>query len=100
MMNYLFCSLYYKKDIITGANKRFENFIFHFAKLISSDEKIIVVVKRGNIPIKLANLKNISFLEIPKFDFLDRFQSYIHLRRLFSKSQRMVVVSDFMPIPC
>ena len=100
MMNYLFCSLYYKKDIITGANKRFENFIFHFAKLISSDEKIIVVVKRGNIPIKLAKLKNISFLEIPKFDFLDRFQSYIHLRRLFSESQRMVVVSDFMPIPC
>ncbi|MAV89082.1 MAG: hypothetical protein CBD21_00865 [bacterium TMED161] len=99
MKNYLFCSLYYKKDIITGANKRFENFIYHFSKIISTNEKIIVVVKSGHIPIKLAELSNITFIEIPKFSFLDRFQSYIFLRRLFSKNKAMVVVSDFMPIP-
>ncbi|MAM98679.1 MAG: hypothetical protein CMF91_02180 [Candidatus Marinimicrobia bacterium] len=99
MKNYLFCSLYYKKDIITGANKRFENFIYHFSKLISSNEKIIVVVKSGNIPIRLAEIRNITFVEIPKFKFLDRFQSYICLGRLFSKNKEMVIVSDFMPIP-
>ena len=99
MKNYLFCSLYYKKDIITGANKRFENFIYHFSKIISSNEKIIVVVKSGNIPIRLAEIRNIMFVEIPKFKFLDRFQSYIYLGRLFSKSKEMVIVSDFMPIP-
>jgi len=99
MKNYLFCSLYYKKDIITGANKRFENFIYHFSKIISSNEKIIVVVKSGNIPIRLAEIRNIIFVEIPKFKFLDRFQSYIYLGRLFSKSKEMVIVSDFMPIP-
>mgnify|MGYP001029615767 CR=1 FL=1 len=100
MKNYLFCSLYYKKDTVTGANKRFENFIYHFSKLIPSNEKIIVVVKSGNIPIKLAKLRNLSFIEIPKFNYLDRLQSYICLRRLFSKNKEMVVVSDFMPIPC
>ena len=99
MKNYLFCSLYYKKDIITGANKRFENFIYHFSKIISSNEKIIVVVKSGNIPIRLAEIRNIIFVEIPKFKFLDRFQSFIYLGRLFSKSKEMVIVSDFMPIP-
>ena len=99
MKNYLFCSLYYKKDIITGANKRFENFIYHFSKIISSNEKIIVVVKSGNIPIRLAEIRNIIFVEISKFKFLDRFQSYIYLGRLFSKSKEMVIVSDFMPIP-
>ena len=99
MKNYLFCSLYFKKDIITGANKMFENFIYHFSKLISSNEKIIVVVKSGNIPIRLAEIRNITFVEIPKFKFLDRFQSYMYLGRLFSKNKEMVIVSDFMPIP-
>ena len=67
--------------------------------MISSNEKIIVVVKSGNIPIRLAEIRNITFVEIPKFKFLDRFQSYMYLGRLFSKNKEMVIVSDFMPIP-
>ena len=33
MNTFLFCSLYYKKNLVTGANKRFENFIFYFLGL-------------------------------------------------------------------
>ena len=61
MKTFLFCSLYYKKSLATGANKRFENFIFYFQKLLSKDEKILVVVKKGNISKQLMKLDKISF---------------------------------------
>ena len=63
MKTFLFCSLYYKKSLVTGANKRFDNFIFYFQKLISKDENILVVVKRGNIPEQLIKLDKISYIE-------------------------------------
>ena len=99
MKTFLFCSLYYKKSLVTGANKRFENFIFYFHQFLNQDENIIVVVKKGNIPEKLIKLNRISFIEVPSLLILDRLFSYIYLSIKFYRSKRMVVVSDFMPIP-
>ena len=99
MKTFLFCSLYYKKSLATGANKRFENFIFYFQKLLSKDENILIVVKRGNIPEQLMKLDKISFIEIPSFFILDRLFSYICLSIKFYRNKKMVIISDFMPIP-
>jgi len=99
MKTFLFCSLYYKKLLATGANKRFENFIFYFQKLLSRDENILVLVKKGNIPDQLKELDRISFIEVPTFLLLDRLFSYIYLLIKFYRDKKMVIVSDFMPIP-
>jgi len=99
MKTYLFCSLYYKKSLVTGGNKRFENFIFYFHQFLNQDENIIVVIKKGNIPEKLIGLNRISFFEVPSFFMFDRLFSYIYLSIKFYRSKRMMVVSDFMPIP-
>jgi glycosyltransferase involved in cell wall biosynthesis len=99
MKTFLFCSLYYRKSLATGANKRFENFIFYFQNFLSKNENILVVVKKENIPEKLRGLDKISFIEIPSFLILDRLFSYIYLSIKFYRNKKMVVVSDFMPIP-
>tara|TARA_X000001036_G_C20671528_1_gene802646 strand:+ start:754 stop:1833 length:1080 start_codon:yes stop_codon:yes gene_type:complete len=99
MKTFLFCSLYYNKEVTTGANKRFENFILHFEDILSEDEKIIVIVKKNNIPDYLACLKKITFIEVPQFIVLDRILSFIYLTIKFYSLNPMVVVSDFMPIP-
>ena len=99
MNTFLFCSLYYKKNLPTGANKRFENFIFSFQDFLNQNEKILVLVKKGNIPEKIKKTDKISFIEIPSFFILDRFISYIYLSIKFYRSKKMIIVSDFMPIP-
>ena len=99
MKTFLFCSLYYNKKIATGANKRFENFIFYFEKILSHDERIIVAVKRHNIPNKLEGLSRISYIEVPQFIFLDRLFSFIYLSMKFYSLNKMIIISDFMPIP-
>ena len=96
---FLFCSLYYRKDIITGANKRFENFIYYFQKHLKEKESIIVVIKKGHIPDNLLNSKSIRFIEIPLFKIFDRLFSYILLSVKFLFLKKMVIYSDFMPIP-
>ena len=99
MKTYLFCSLYYDRNTTTGANKRFENFILHFENLLAEDESIIVAVKNNNIPDMLAACKKISFIQVPRFFFLDRIFSFVYLSIKFYMLKPMVVISDFMPIP-
>ena len=97
MNTFLFCSLYYKKNLVTGANKRFENFIFYFQNFLSQDEKILVIVKKGNIPKKIKRTDKISFIEIPSFFILDRLISYIYLSIKFYRSKKMVTITAVNP---
>ena len=48
MSNLLFCSFYYRSNLKTGANKRFENIISSAVTHLFEDQKIIVFIKKGN----------------------------------------------------
>jgi len=50
--NFLFCLFYYKSNLKTGANKRFENIISAFAEHISDDPPVLLrlIVDRLNRP--------------------------------------------------
>ena len=99
MKTFLFCSLYYRNLLSTGANKRFENFIFNFHDSMGDNDNIIVVVKKNHIPDCFKKINKVSFIEVPFFPLFDRLFSYIYLSIIFSRISNSIVVSDFMPIP-
>lgn len=98
MNKFLFCSFYYKANLKTGANKRFENIISSLVNHLSKNQKIIVLIKKGNRSECFLNDK-IEIHEIPDFALLDRFFSFIFFSIRLSSYDPMIVVSDFMPIP-
>lgn len=84
-------SLYYKKNIITGANKRFEEIIKNLLKL-NIDFKIIV--SEGEIP---DFLSEDYAIELKNYN---RFNSYYLLEKeLFKIKTKSIIINDFMPIP-
>ena len=94
----LFCSFYYRSNLKTGANKRFENIISSAVEYLSEDQKIIVFVKKGNKSQYFLNDK-IMVYEIPNFPILDRLLTFILFSIKLSSFNPLLVVSDFMPIP-
>jgi len=96
--NLLFCSFYYRSNLKTGANKRFENIISSLKAHLAKDQKIIVLIKKGNISDYFISDK-IEVHELPEFPFLDRFITFILYSIKLISFERLIVVSDFMPIP-
>ncbi|WP_133159623.1 glycosyltransferase family 4 protein [Lelliottia aquatilis] len=94
-MNILLCSLYYEKNRVTGANKRFD----YFGKTILAQKNITltVVVREGDVPewsssaIVLPRYKNIP---TP----LRRVLYCLHLTYICSRFKG-IIVNDFMPVP-
>ena len=84
-------SLYYKKDIVTGANKRFEEIIKNLLKF-NIDFKIIV--SKGEIP---------EFLPkkfVLELDYKNRLHAYFLLEKfLLGIDEKAIIINDFMPIP-
>ena len=80
-----------------GANKRFENIISSLKAHLAKDQKIIVLIKKGNISEYFISDK-IEVHELPEFPFLDRFITFILYSIKLMSFERMIVVSDFMPI--
>jgi glycosyltransferase involved in cell wall biosynthesis len=100
MKNYLFCSIYYKNKLQSGANKRFKNLLFEFHNQLSNEQILIIIVKKGHAPVFLTeSSKNIIIHEIPFFRIFDRFFSFLYLSIILSKMSKMIVISDFMPVP-
>jgi len=96
--NLLFCSFYYRSNLKTGANKRFENIISSLKAHLAKDQKIIVLIKKGNISEYFISDK-IEVHELPEFPFLDRFITFILYSIKLMSFERLIAVSDFMPIP-
>jgi glycosyltransferase involved in cell wall biosynthesis len=96
--NILFCSFYYKANLKTGANKRFENIISSITRHLKKDQKIIVLLKKGNISDSFIHDK-IEVQEIPRLPLFDRFFTYILYCVKLVTLKKMIVVSDFMPVP-
>lgn len=96
--NFLFCSFYYKSNLKTGANKRFENIISAFAKHISDDQRIIVLIKKGNISDRFIHDK-IDVHEVSRFPFFDRLFTFVSYSFRLMSYKKMIVVTDFMPVP-
>ncbi len=94
----LFCSLYYKSNLKTGANKRFENIILYSISHLLEDQKIIVFIKKGNKSKYFLNDKIVVY-EIPNFPIFDRLLTFILLSIRLNSFGPLIVVSDFMPIP-
>ena len=98
MSDLLFCSFYYRSNLKTGANKRFENIILSSVEYLLEDQKIIVFIKKGNKSEYFLNDKIVVY-EIPNFSILDRFLTFFLFSFKLSLFEPMIVVSDFMPIP-
>tara|TARA_Y100001970_G_scaffold9413_1_gene10987 strand:+ start:3477 stop:4559 length:1083 start_codon:yes stop_codon:yes gene_type:complete len=94
----LFCSFYYRSNLKTGANKRFENIILSSLEYLIENQKIIVFIKKGNKSKYFLNDKIVVY-EIPNFPILDRFLTFFLFSFKLSSFEPMIVVSDFMPIP-
>ena len=98
MSNLLFCSFYYRSNLKTGANKRFENIIISAVAHLFEDQKIIVFIKKGNKSEYFLNDKIVVY-EVPNFPIFDRFLTFFLFSFKLSSFEPMIVVSDFMPIP-
>ena len=95
---FLFCSFYYRVNLKTGANKRFENIISSVVTHLSKDQKIILLIKKGNKSEYFLNDKIVVY-EIPNFPILDRLLTFVLFSIRLSSFDPLIVVSDFMPIP-
>ena len=95
---FLFCSFYYRINLKTGANKRFENIISSVVTHLSKDQKIILLIKKGNKSEYFLNDKIVVY-EIPNFPILDRLLTFFLFSIKLSFFKPLIVVSDFMPIP-
>jgi len=94
----LFCSFYYRSNLKTGANKRFENIISSSLEYLLENQKIIVFIKKGNKSEYFLNDKIVVY-EIPNFPILDRLLTFFLFSIKLSSFKPLIIVSDFMPIP-
>ena len=98
MSDLLFCSFYYRSNLKTGANKRFENIISSSLEYLLENQKIIVFIKKGNKSEYFLNDKIVVY-EIPNFPILDRLLTFLLFSIRLGSFDPLIVVSDFMPIP-
>ena len=96
--NFLFCSFYYRSNLKTGANKRFENIISAFTEHISGNQRIIVLIKKGNAS-DCFNHDKIDVHEVSNFPLFDRILTFIAYSIRLMSLKKSVVVTDFMPVP-
>lgn len=89
-------SLYYKKSVITGANKRFDEIGIRLTKLLGKD-KVKVILIQGERP---DWCEEYQALYIRGFrSGVERLISNICLSILLTKLEIGTVISDFMPLP-
>ena len=98
MSDLLFCSFYYRSNLKTGANKRFENIISSSVEHLLENQKIIVLIKKGNKSEYFLNDKIVVY-EIPNFPVLDRLLTFFLFSIKLNSFDPLIVMSDFMPIP-
>ena len=88
-----YCSPYYRSNVYSGANKRFEEFIL---QTIALDINFKIIVLDGNIPPIVTSDKCVL---IPSYLAFSRFLLWIWLNFAFIFLEKGVVVNDFKPIP-
>ena len=90
-----YASLYYKRSVFTGANKRFDQLGQLFAEILPDQFRIIVC--EGERP-DWAPTKNCLF--VPPYNTrIQRIRSYFFLQTLLTHLEAGKVITDFMPIP-
>lgn len=94
-MNLYYCSLYYKNDHVTGANKRFDEIGMRL--LESSTFNLVCIVTTGNRPAWCPKEKCI---EISGFKSkFQRLRSWVNLSLLLWGLPKGVLYNDFQPKP-
>lgn len=90
-----FVSLYFKNNVYSGANKRFEELGRRFAEMFGESFRIIVC--NGEKPDWISPR---SCLFVPSYSSkFERLRTFNELRLLLSNVDQGKVISDFMPIP-
>jgi glycosyltransferase involved in cell wall biosynthesis len=93
--NLYLTSLYYLKNTITGANKRFDELgKRHFE---SDDFKVLVIVQKGERP-HWCPLDNVIYIKAYKSK-IQRLLSWLHLSWTLLRLPKGILYSDFQPIP-
>jgi glycosyltransferase involved in cell wall biosynthesis len=94
-MKLIFSSPYYKRNIVTGANKRFDRIIYE----LQDNTDIGIVVVQGQVPNELNSL--VSLYEIPLWIASSRVITFFYLNFLYSffSLKGYAVISDFNPLP-
>lgn len=94
-MKLYYVSLYYKVEVVTGANKRFDEIGKRLLSQYGEDFKCIV--SSGEKP-PWCQEKNV--IEVPSFaGKFGRLKAWLNLSIMLSKARPGIVYSDFMPIP-
>lgn len=94
-MNLYYCSLYYKNDHVTGANKRFDEIGIRL--LESSAFDLVCIVTSGNKPTWCPKE---NCIEISGFKSkLQRLRSWVKLSLLLWRLPKGVLYNDFQPKP-
>jgi glycosyltransferase involved in cell wall biosynthesis len=88
-------SLYYEKNRVTGANKRFDEIGKCIAQSGLWDYKVVVTT--GNQPDWCPSDRSISI--IPYHSRIRRLISWLHLSWVLLTAERGIVYSDFQPAP-
>ena len=90
-----FVSLYYKKNIFSGANKRFDEMGKILVERLGDSFKVILIEGEKPDWIEARNCYFIPSYKSP----ISRLRAYYCLIKLLRKIRAGIVVSDFMPIP-
>ena len=94
-MNLYYCSLYYKNDHVTGANKRFDEIGIRL--LGSNTFNLVCIVTTGNRPVWCPKEKCIEICGFKsKFQ---RLRSWVSLSFLLWKLPKGIIYNDFQPKP-
>ena len=87
-------SLYYKKEIVTGANKRLEFFTLSVYK----NAEISIVVCKNETP-EWAITNNIPVYELDCSINDSRIKKWYYLSKFLLNIEPSIIINDFMPIP-
>lgn len=94
-MNIYYVSLYYKKNHVTGANKRYDEI---GKRLLSfKNTKLICIVTENNKP---SWCPSENCFELPEYNsILTRLYIWFRLQIFLISQPKGIIVNDFMPIP-
>lgn len=99
-MEIIIASLYFRKDRITGANKRFEEIC---KALLRSQRSFTIIVNNNQTPEWSNNNKNIKTIELKSAKtgnkLLNRAIAWIKLGVILKQQPASIFINDFLPIP-
>ena len=95
--NVYLVSLYYSKEIQTGANKRFDEFARAMRRL--GDVSVTLVIRSSEYSGDIHQGFATCLIDCQPSGVINRLHAYVKLGRALKLLEPGIVISDFMPIP-